>query len=79
VDQEEVYAGLDLLNNLLPPPLGLLVSPEKMQCSGELVSHARLDQSKSGGKTWMATGELQMMTALLITATSAWCTSDKAA
>jgi hypothetical protein len=63
---EEAYAGLDLLNNLLPPPLGLLVSPEKRQCSGELVSHARLDHSKSGGKTWMAKGELQMMTALLM-------------
>ena len=66
VDLEEVYAGLDLLNNLLPPPLGLLVSPEKMLCSGEMVSHARLDYSKSGGKTWMATCELQMMTALLM-------------
>ncbi len=60
VDTEEVYAGLDFfLNNLLPPPLGLLVSPEKMQCSRELVSHARLDHSKSGC-------ELQMMTALLM-------------
>jgi hypothetical protein len=66
VDMEEAYAGLDLLNNLLPPPLGLLVSPEKMLCSGEMVSHARLDHSKSCGKTWMATGELQMMTALLM-------------
>ncbi len=66
VDMEEAYAGLDLLNNLLPPPLGLLVSPEKMQCSGESVSHARLNHSKSGGKTWMAKGELQMMTALLM-------------
>ena len=28
MDLEEAYAGLDLLNNLLPPPLGLLVSPE---------------------------------------------------
>jgi hypothetical protein len=27
MDMEETYAGLDLLNNLLPPPLGLLVSP----------------------------------------------------
>jgi hypothetical protein len=26
-DMEEAYAVLDLLNNLLPPPLGLLVSP----------------------------------------------------
>ena len=25
VDMGEAYAGLDLLNNLLPPPLGLLV------------------------------------------------------
>ena len=66
VDMEEAYAGLDLLNNLLPPPLGLLVSPDKMLCSGEMVSHARLDYSKSGGKTWMATCELQMMTALLM-------------
>jgi hypothetical protein len=37
-----------------------------MQCSGEMVSHARLNHSKSGGKAWMATGELQMMTALLM-------------
>ncbi len=66
VNMEEAYAGLDLLNNLLPPPLGLLVSPEKMQCSGEMVSHARHDHSKSGSKTWMATSELQMMTALLM-------------
>jgi hypothetical protein len=63
---EEAYAGLDLLNNLLPPPLGLLVSPEKMRCSGELVAYARLNHSKSGGKAWMARGELQMMTALLM-------------
>ncbi len=28
VDMEEAYAGLELLSNLLPPPLGLLVSPE---------------------------------------------------
>jgi hypothetical protein len=49
VDMEEAYAGLEFLN-LLPPPLGVLVSPEKMQCSGELVSHARLDHSKSGSK-----------------------------
>ena len=28
--------------------------------------HARLNHSKSGGKTWMATGELQMMTALIM-------------
>ncbi len=33
---------------------------------GELVSHARLNHSKSGGKTWMVTGELLMMTALLM-------------
>jgi len=65
-DIREAYAGLDLLNNLLPPPLGLLVSPEKMHCSGELVSHARLEHGKRGGKMWMATGELQMMTALLM-------------
>jgi hypothetical protein len=63
---EEANAGLDLLNNLLPPPFSLLVSPEKMRCSGELVSHSRLNHSKSGGKAWMATGELQMMTALLM-------------
>ena len=66
VDLEKAYACLDLLNNLLPPPLGLPVSPEKMQCSGEMVSHARHDHSKSGSKTWMATSELQMMTALLM-------------
>ncbi len=66
VDLEEAYAGLDLLNILLPPPLGLLVSPEKMQFSGELVSHVRLNLSKTGGKTWMTTGELQMMTAHLM-------------
>jgi hypothetical protein len=30
MDMKEAYAGLDLLNNLLPLPLGLLVSPEKM-------------------------------------------------
>ncbi len=66
VHMEDAFAGLNLLNNLLPPPLGLLVSPEKMLCSGEMVSHARLDYSKSGGKTWMATCELQMMTALLM-------------
>jgi hypothetical protein len=66
LDMEEVYAVLDLLSNLLPPPLGLLVSPEQMQCSGELVSHARLNHSKKGGKTCIATGELQMMTALLM-------------
>ena len=66
VDLEEAHAGLHLLNNLLPPPFGLLVSPEKMRCSGEMVSHGRLNHSKSGGKTWMATGELQMMAALLM-------------
>ncbi len=66
VDMEEVYTGLDLLNNFLPSPLGFLVSPEKMQCSGQLVSHGRLNHSKSGSKTWMATGELQIMTALLM-------------
>jgi hypothetical protein len=67
VDMEEAYAGLDLLNNLLPPPLvSLLISPEKMRCSGELVTHARLNHSKSGGKAWMGTSELQMMTALLM-------------
>jgi hypothetical protein len=50
VDLEEAYAGLDLLNNLLPPTLGILVSSEKMQCSGELVSHGRLNHSKSSVK-----------------------------
>jgi hypothetical protein len=66
MDMEEAYAGLDMLKNLLPPPLGFLVSPEKMQCSGELVSHSRFNHSKSGGETWMTTGALQMMTALLM-------------
>jgi hypothetical protein len=50
MDLEEAFAGLDLLNKLLPPPLGFLVSPEKMQCSGELVAHARLNHRKSGSK-----------------------------
>ncbi len=63
---EEAYAGLDLLNSLLPKPLGLLVSPGKMQCIGDMVSHARLNHSKSGGKAWMTTGELQIMTAILM-------------
>jgi hypothetical protein len=63
VVMEEAYAGLDLLNNLLQPPLGLL---DAMLWRVEIISHARLNHSKSGGKTWMATGELQMMTALLM-------------
>jgi hypothetical protein len=65
-DLEEAYAGLEFLNNLLPPPLGLLLSPNEMRGSGEIVSHERLHHSKSGGRTWMSTGELQMMTSLLM-------------
>jgi hypothetical protein len=65
-DLEEAFAGLDYLNNLLPPPFGDLVLPDQLRGSGEIGSEARLDHSKSGGKTWMATGELQMMTSLLM-------------
>ena len=65
-DLEEACAGLDYLNNLIPPPFGDLLLPHELQGGGEIGSQARLDHSKSGGKTWMATGELQMMTALLM-------------
>lgn len=65
-DLEEAFVGLDFVSNLLPPPFCVLVSPHKMRGSGEMGSDERLKHSKSGGKTWMATGELQMMTALLM-------------
>jgi hypothetical protein len=65
-DLEEAFAGLDYLNNLLPPPFGDLVLPDQLRGSGEIGSEARLDHSKSGGQTWMATSELQMMTSLLM-------------
>ena len=65
-DLEEAFTGLDYLNNLLPPPFGDLVLPDQLRGCGEVGSQERLDHSKSGGKTWMATGELQMMTALLM-------------
>ena len=65
-DLEEACAGLDYLNNLLPPPFGDLVLPDQLQGSEEIGLQASFDHSKSAGKTWMATGELQMMTALLM-------------
>ncbi|KAI2509656.1 hypothetical protein MHU86_4776 [Fragilaria crotonensis] len=65
-DLEEAFTGLDYLNNLLPPPFGDLVLPDQLRGFGEMGSQERLDHSKSGGKTWMATRELQMMTSLLM-------------
>jgi len=65
-DLEEAFTGLDYLNNLLPPPFGDLVLPDQLRGCGEVGSQERLDHSKSGGKTWMATRELQMMTSLLM-------------
>ncbi len=66
VFKDGASAGLDYLNNLLPPPFGDLVLPDQSLGSGEIGSQARFNHSKSAGKTWMATGELQMMTTLLM-------------
>ncbi len=53
-DLEEACAGLDYLNNLLPPPFGDLVLPDQLRGSGKIGSQARFDHSKSAGKPWMA-------------------------
>jgi hypothetical protein len=45
-DLEEAFAGLDYLNNLLPPPFGDLVLPDQLQGSGEIGSQARLDHCR---------------------------------
>jgi hypothetical protein len=64
-DLEEAFVGLDSLSNLLPPPFGVLVLPDKMRGRGNMGSDQRLSHSKSGGTSWMEKGALQMMTALL--------------
>jgi hypothetical protein len=65
-DLEEAFVVLDFLRNLLPaPPFGVLVLPNKMRGPGNKGSDQRLSHSKSAGPSWMATGELQMMNALL--------------
>jgi hypothetical protein len=65
-DLEGAYAGLDLLNNLLPLPMGVILGPNKMHTSGELLSTERVLHSSRLGTHWMSNSELSMMTALLM-------------
>jgi hypothetical protein len=63
---EEALCWSQLVEQPSPTTIGSPLCQETMRCSGKLVSHGRLNHSQSGGKTWMATGELQMVTALLM-------------
>jgi len=65
-DLERAYAGLDFLNNLLPLPMEVLLGPNKMHLTGEVKAWERLRHSKSHGTSWMTTGQIEMMAALLM-------------
>ena len=65
-DLEAAYAGLDVLSTLVPPPMGNLPWRNHIRGGGDIDSRDRLVHSKSGGTTWMNSGQLQMMTALLL-------------
>jgi hypothetical protein len=65
-DLEEAYKGLDLLNQLVPPPMNVLLVKGKLRLSGEMLSYSRLDHSRAGWTSWMANNELEMMCAFLM-------------
>ena len=65
-DLHSAYDGLALLDELLPPPMEVLLHPSKMRLRGDLLSIDRFSHSASGGKTWMLTCELEMMLSLIM-------------
>ena len=65
-DMVKAFSGLDLLHNLLPAPLSPLLPPGSIHLHGEMHMNNRKVHGSMNGKKWMSTGELEMMTALLM-------------
>jgi hypothetical protein len=65
-DLEALYAGLNLVDELVPPPTDVLVPPAKLRMKGEIQLQSRWHHGQAEGKSWMGTGELEMMLALLM-------------
>ena len=65
-DLEAAYAGLDLLNTLVPPPMGNLPRRNHIRGGGRIASLERLFHSKKGGTAWVKDDQLQTMIALLL-------------
>ena len=62
----KAFSGLDMLHNLLPAPLSPLLPPGSIHLHGEMHMNNRKVHGSMNGKKWMSTGELEMMTALLM-------------
>jgi len=65
-DMEKVVSSLHLLENLLPGPLSPLLPPGSIHLHGEILMENRKNHGRMKGTAWMSTGELEMMTALLM-------------
>lgn len=66
LDLQKVFLGMDLLLQLLPSPTSALLPPSSLHLNGEMLMSSRKDHGIMKGKGWMSTGELEMMTALLM-------------
>jgi hypothetical protein len=65
-DLGPLYAGLNLVDELVPPPADVLLAPGKLRIKGEIQLQSRFEHGLASGKSWMGTGELEMMLALLL-------------
>ena len=65
-DMSDVFIGLDLLENLLPLPINPVLPPGSIHVRGEMLMKSRRDHGIMKGKGWMSTGELDLLTSLVM-------------